>query len=554
MLSFISNFFPVRNFTILWLFFSLTITLLNSCAPQAPKPSPGHLSNKDISPAPKTDIPEPVQQLPFVPPPEPQPPLETYTVVVDNVPIDKLLFALARDAGLNVDIHPGIRGTVTLNAINQTLPQLLERIAKQVDLRYQIEDDYLTISPDLPYRRLYKVGYVNMSRKSTSELEVSTQLISELDTNASGGSSSRSGGRNNDSTTRIVNESNNRFWESLTANITAILASDLTQEGQTAEENLKNNVIVNAESGIISVRATAKQHQAIQRFLDQVITNAQRQVLIEATIAEVKLSDRYQAGIDWSRIDGDFSYIQALTSANLGNQPFYSFEYNNTHSQFGNLSATVRLLEQFGTVKVLSSPKIMALNNQTAVLKVVENTVYFTTEVNITSQADVGFLETFSTIVNTVPVGLIMSITPQISDNEVVTLNIRPTISRIVDFKNDPNPVLAQAGVTSPIPEIQVREMESVLKINNGDVAIIGGLMQDTVNKTQNSVPVLSKIPLLGDLFTYRDELYEKTELVIFLRPVVIKEASLKGDLQDYQIFLPQDKPEPQAPTGFIQP
>jgi general secretion pathway protein D len=484
-------------------------------------------------------------------------PLDTLSVSVIDVPVDELLFALARDAKLNIDIHPKIEGNVTINAINQTLPQMLERIAKQVNLRYQIDGKLMTISPDLPYLRLYKVNYVNMSRESTSQITVATQIestgggINQSGGSGSSGSSGQSGGNN--STTLITNKSNNRFWETLEKNILAILVGGDTTNPRETKETIKNKVIVNSESGIMTVRATHKQHKEIQRLLDQVLISAQRQVLIEVTIAEVQLGDKYQAGIDWQRIDGDFTYAQSMMGVNLESTPFYSFSYTNPDSKFGNIFAKMRLLEQFGTVKVLSSPKIMALNNQTAILKVVDNIVYFTTEVNITSNENLS-REIFTTEINTVPVGFVMSVTPQISENDVVILNIRPTISRIIGFKDDPNPVLAQAGTTSKIPEIQVREIESIMKINNGDIAVIGGLMQDVTDQNTRSIPVLSQIPLIGDLFTYREDKYTKTELVIFLRPVVVKEASLSGDLRDYQVYLPNpSKPDALAPTGLTR-
>jgi MSHA type pilus biogenesis protein MshL len=541
----LSDFFHKNNFLIRGLILWLTLWLLNACAPQPPMTSPGHL-NTSTSIPPKDDIPPLILKRPFVPPPQHTPPLETFTVVVNDVSVAKLLFALARDAGLNVDIHPGISGTITLNAINQTLPQLLERIARQIDLRFRIDETLITISPDLPYMHLYQVGYVNMSRDSKSVVTVATQIISDIDRVGGGGSG---GAGENNSTTQITNESNNRFWETLEKNINAILASHQTSE----TSKIEDKVIVNPESGVLTVYATHKQHQKIQRFLDQVLANVQRQVLIEATIAEVRLSDQYQAGIDWQRIAGDFSYTQSLTGGNLGNAPFYSFGYSNSESKFGNISATVRLLEQFGSVSVLSSPKIMVLNNQTAILKVVDNIVYFTTEVEI-NETETRSRETYTTEINTVPVGLVMSVTPQISDNDVVILNIRPTISRVINFKDDPNPILAQAGTINRVPEIQVREIETILKINNGDIAVIGGLMEDVTDQNKKGIPVLSQLPLIGDLFSYRDDKYTKTELVLFLRPVVVKDASLSGDLRGYRTYLPNpSQPNVLAPTGLTQ-
>ncbi|WP_353571882.1 pilus (MSHA type) biogenesis protein MshL [Candidatus Albibeggiatoa sp. nov. BB20] len=532
---------------------SLLLFVITACAPQPQVPSPGHISTGHLPAKPdiSADIPPPVQQMPFIPPPQPSRPLETYTVTVTNVPVDQLLFALARDAKINIDVHPSIKGNITLNAIEQTLPQIMQRVAEQIELRYEIKDTYIKVFPDLPYLRLYTVNYVNMSRQTITEVKVSTQSISSIESLSGGGqgsTASSQGEGENDSTTQVRNTSDNLFWNTLTRNINSLL-------GGTEENN--SNVIINAETGIVMINAKHYQHEKIQMFLDSVLESAQRQVLIEATIAEVTLKDEYQAGIDWKRISGDYTYEQSLTGGKLNNTPFYSIEYTNPDSVIGNITAALRLLEQFGNVKVLSSPKIMVLNNQTAVLKVVDNVVYFSIDIVPQTQATnltsgVSFV---SYVVDTepkiLPVGLIMNVTPQISDTDMVTLNVRPTISRITKYVQDPNPELALAGVSNPIPQIQVREMESILKVANGNIVIIGGLMEDTIEKETDAVPVLSKLPLIGDLFTYKHDTYSKTELIIFLRPVVVKDASLEGDLHQFKAFLPDNKADNYPNTGI---
>ncbi|MBE9562293.1 MAG: pilus (MSHA type) biogenesis protein MshL [Proteobacteria bacterium] len=525
-------------------YLSILLILLTSCAPQPPIPSSGHLNTNDIN-IPKDDIPPLIQQQAFVPVPQPTAILEEFTVIVDAVPVDRLLFALARDANMNVDIHPSIKGNITLNAINQTLPQLLERIAKQVDLRYQTIDNIITVSPDFPYMHLYKIDYLNMSRDTKSEVKVSTQIISDMNkVGGEGGGGGQSSSEQNNSTTEITNESNNRFWETLGKNINTILSS--YEIGETDKR-----VTINPESGLINVYATHKQHKEIQNFLDQVIASTHRQVLIEVTIAEVQLNDNYQAGVNWQRIAGDFVYNQSVLGGDLGTSPFYSFEYKNSNSKFGDISSTVRLLETFGSVKVLSSPKIMALNNQTSLIKVVDNIVYFTTGVEI-SETETRTRENYTTNIHTVPVGLVMAVTPQISAGNSIILNVRPTISGIISFKLDPNPTLALAGTINEIPEIQTREIESILKIENGNVAIIGGLMQDTTEQNRRGVPFLSQLPWVGDLFSYRNDNYKKTELVIFIRPTIIKNPSLTGDLHEYKDFLPNSsQPDILPQTGF---
>jgi general secretion pathway protein D len=268
------------------------------------------------------------------------------------------------------------------------------------------------------------------------------------------------------------------------------------------------------------------------------MNSALRQVLIEATIVEVNLNDDYQAGVDWSKISigGGFSFAQSMLGGNLSNAPSFSMSYASTPNG-DNLLATVKLLSQFGDSKVLSSPKLMVLNNQTALLKVVDNRVYFTTTVTTDTTQGVS-TSTIETEVHTVPVGFVMSVTPQISSDKMVTLNARPTISRIVGFVKDPNPTLADAGVESLIPEVQVREIESMLKIASGDIGVIGGLMQDTVNHSTSGLPGVARVKLLGDLVSYKENSFRKTELVIFLRPVVIHTASVTADLDDFGRYL----------------
>jgi general secretion pathway protein D len=142
-----------------------------------------------------------------------------------------------------------------------------------------------------------------------------------------------------------------------------------------------------------------------------------------------------------------------------------------------------------------------------------------------------------------VPVGFVMSVTPQISDADEVTLNVRPTITRIVDYVNDPNPALAAGNVVSRVPVIQARELESIMKVNSGQIAVMGGLMQDSVDNSKDGVPGLSSLPVVGNLFTYRNESSTKSELVIFMRPVVVRDASVNGDYKDYRYLLPNQAP-----------
>lgn len=570
--------------------------LLSACGTQPIKPSGQHIKSSDAEPMHNAAIPPAIRRTIPLPYPVAAHEAATYSVVVSNVPAQEILFALARDAKINLDIHNGIAGTVTLNAINQTLPAILSRMEKQVDMRYELDGTNLIIMPDTPFLKHYKIDYVNMARDADGTISNATQVGSSSAGNPVGGS-----GGNNSSLT-IKNSSRNHFWDTLIQNIKDILhetdiilpagssetvvekSNEINTSGTGAQqvstangkkkasvkmpgvENSPNpatlqeggttvtrtstfreaaSVIANPESGIIVVRATGKQHEKIQEFLDQVMDSARRQVLIEATVVEVRLNDQYQQGINWSQLrlgSKGFQLAQAgsagLPASNTGSM--FVLNYANPTSVLGNLSAQISLLESFGKVKVLSSPKLSVMNNQTAMLRVVDNLVYFVTNTTTTAPtATSAAFSTFSTTPNTVPIGFTMSVTPQISDSDTVLLNLRPSISRLLGYVNDPNPDLANAHVVSRIPQTQTREMESVLKIENRQIAVMGGLMQDEVNTLTDAIPGLSSLPLVGNLFKNKNDNTQKTELVIFLRPVVIKEASVTADYNEFRNSLP---------------
>lgn len=633
--------------------------MLAGCASHQTPLSPAHINE---APRPAGLIPDTVQQSLTPPPPTPGARVETYSVTVHKVPVQSLLFALARDAGMNIDIHPQIEGSVTLNALNQTLPQLLNRISKQVDMRYEIDGKNLLVLPDAPVWRNYKVDYVNMARSTSSSVNIATQISTAGGASNNAGNpvqGSTGGSGNNNSTSLVVNRSENNFWYSLERNIRDLLRettlndkltdplAQLNQQlaalqtpGQTgqpqgqaqgqfqsqpalggapaptrymspdgaptagqyggqyatqpyqapvqgqqtgagygnanpgsaatdasgaplpklANKGESSSVVVNVEGGLIAVRATGRQHEKVSEFLDLVLHSAKRQVLIEATILEVRLSNEYQQGINWSRLTGNLRINQqqvgspALPSGVTPGTTPGIFVLNYLKDSF---STTIQLLESFGKVKVLSSPKISVLNNQTAMLKVVDNNVFFTIKVTpavISSTGTVTTPATYESKLETVPVGFVMSVTPQISDSDEITLNVRPTITRIVGYVQDPNPALATANVQSRVPVIQARELESIMKVSSGQVAVMGGLMQDSVDNLKDGVPGLSSLPVVGNLFSYRNETSSKTELVIFMRPVVVKDASLEGDYRDYRYLLPGQKPLNSQPYTEVSP
>lgn len=568
--------------------------------------SKGHIGLEKPKQKPEADrvIPPPARVSTFVPPPKPTVKPQTYTVVVNEVQVKDLLLALARDTKRNIDIHPGITGLVSLNAVNETLPAILERVAKQVNMRYRVEGNTIIISPNVPYVKTYRIGYVDMVRDTVSTIGVSGEISGAGGT---GASSSSSGG----SSTTVRTSSRNDFWVQLRENIRSILNSTRLQSlnaqakaerlalvkqeqemrtkqieaasragqgaptlassvitatgGAQRASLLPDDVVVNSVSGTVTVNATEKQHRLIQRHIDSIVTSMQRQVLIEATIVEVQLSNIYQAGIDWARVSQSggiaFSTLGALagfgtvsTGATLSN--FFALAYNENNVREGQVQLTVKLLEEFGNTKVLSSPKLMALNNQTALLKVVDNVVYFEVKSD-TTQNQTSSVINFTTTAKTVAVGVVMGVTPQINDDNRISVIVRPTITRlnpIRPFVDDPNPSLCDVNKTNcianQVPQVQVREMESVLQIANGQTVILGGLMQDNVKSNREQVPFVGNVPDLGEAFALKKDEVTKTELVIFLRTTIITNPTLESDeLKFFQRFLPKAETPPDLST-----
>ncbi len=526
----------------------LGASLVSACTTPPPKPrepSAGHIATTHAAPP---VIPQPVMQAPILPAPKATPRAETYTVVVDNVPVRELLFALARDAKRDVDIHPGITGNVTLNAIDQTLPQILDRLSRLIDLRYQIQNKALLITPDRPYLKTYTVDYVNMSRDTEGSVSVATQIATTGSDSEGGGG----GGGNNNSATEVSSSSKHHFWETLATSLRQILAATVNPlSGNDDVEIDEGMVIPNPESGVIAISATERQHAKVQDYLDKVLGSVRRQVMMEATIVEVELNDAYQSGIDFEVLAGAASSL-VLGPGGIPGTAFATAIFDNTDKagEKQDFSLTVRLLKEFGDVRVLSSPKIMVLNNQTAIFKVVENLVFFSVETETVPVDGAPPIINTTTTAHTVPVGLVMAITPQISASDEIVLNVRPTITRSDTTVADPNPDLG--AVANLIPVIQVREMESMLRLQSSQIAVLGGLMQDSVRKDTGGLPVLSEQDgPVGELFKSRDNDFTKTELVIFLRPTVIRSPSVSGDLTNFQRFLPENLKSAKPQTGL---
>jgi MSHA type pilus biogenesis protein MshL len=322
---------------------------------------------------------------------------------------------------------------------------------------------------------------------------------------------------------------------------------------------------LNRQAGTLMVAATERQHEIIKRFLKEIETNASSQVLIEAKIVEVALNESYQSGINWSRLgNGSVSYTGlfdtvSASTANAGVTPA-SFTVL-SERLFGtgvDLSAAVRMLDEFGTTRALSSPRLNAMNNQQAVLTFAEKIVYFKVRIRVTAAvAGTGGSVGAPAIVevnseeNHAPVGILLSLLPTINkETNEVTLSVRPTLTRVTQFITDPSfPIQVAVALNrlnntdaeliekirntdSRVPQIETRELDSILKLKSGQVMVIGGLLEDRITNNDAGVPAVSDIPFFGNLFKSVEKMNTKKELVIFIRATIV---DAHGNVTDSQ-------------------
>lgn len=593
---------------------AIVITLFGCSAPQpvsVDQPSKGHLQ-APLSDRGSAPIPPIKSNIPYLPKPRLTDSESLYSLSVIQAPIRELLFKLARDAKLELNIVDDISGRVTVNLIDQPLPIIIERLNDVAGIRATLEGRTLKVRADTAYWVNYPIDYVNLERFSSSTILLANAVGSSNQSSATVQLGTPSGqpqpatSLQNGSSVAILNRTQNEVWKTLSNGVMRILRSHYPElgaplaEGQTAStqsttnsatpstsanatansgsltvegllnpgalpmaeqpinarpsptgpypegETVSSYVNLAKEAGFIGVYTTRKVHTEVQKYIDQLMSGSRRQVMIEATVVEVFLNDENQSGINWSFLSGDgsFSLTQSYTSSSeLPQKAGLTTLTGSSVNRDWSLGSALSMLQRFGSSQVLSSPKMVGINNQPTLLKVVKNLVYFTTSVTpATINGTTTTPAVFSTTPRTVPVGLVMSVLPSVDQHDQITLVVRPTISNLVRYVEDPNPEFKKANVTSTVPEIQEREMESVLKLNDGQVAILGGLIQDEVVGEDTGVPGLVTEPVLGYLFGQKNKQKRKTELVIFLRPTLIKHPDIEtGDFASFRDTLQQN-------------
>lgn len=503
--------------------------------------------------------------------------------VTDDVPLRDVLFELGRLADVDIEIGPGLsdRG-VNFRAKDKPFNEVIERISDLAGLRYKVSNGALRVEADTPYFKNYAIDFLNIERSSSSSMNVSSNVLSATVGTSSGGSESSSGSSSGGSsggsggqsvtsgtTSSISASAQGDLWSALGSSIGEILgssgaagsslatdsfnggsggaagatgASGTASGGGAAAAGSGSSFVINRQAGVLSVNGTERQHDRIAMFLAMLERNSSAQVLIEAKIVEVTLNDQFQSGINWTNLIGSLG----SSNINLGNYDpgtginAFSFANNGAVTftlENGNLDAVLQMTQRFGTTRTLSSPRLHAINNQQAVLTFAQNRVVQICDLAESASATTNDTSTTSTgpsvdcTVSTLPIGIVLNILPSINlDTQEVTLNVRPTLSRQVDQVESVGTRIAARAIgdttlQSFIPVVEVREIDSVMKVRSGAVMIIGGLMEDTATNEERGVPVVSEIPWLGNAFKSRNELSQKRELIIFIKATVVNSA-----------------------------
>ncbi|MEM7565542.1 MAG: pilus (MSHA type) biogenesis protein MshL, partial [Pseudomonadota bacterium] len=417
-----------------------------------------------------------------------------------------------------------------LDLKNVTVREVMELCREVYGYEYQENGTGFIVLPARIQSKIFEVDYLNVSRSGESLMTVSSGQIEDSDSDSSDDDSDSSSSSSSSlKSSRINTSSVSDFWTELQATLTAIVGGGAGR-----------SIVVDRNAGLVVVRAMPGELRDVEAYLDNAQESLQRQVILEAKVIEVRLDDSFQSGIDWAAISSnrDFSIGTSSVTGGIGgtatinaaddvvvasgldvaNTPFANlFAVGSSSNTFGSL---ITLLNTQGDAQVLSSPRVSTVNNQKAVIKVGSDE-FFVTEVSSSTTSGTGGTTTNPELTLT-PFfsGIALDVTPQISADGEVILHIHPSVSEITDQLK--NITVGGQSFALPLAFSTVRESDSIVKARNGQVVVIGGLMQNTTTDEDAGVPGASKVPFFGNLFKQKRKVNQRSELVILLRPIVV--------------------------------
>lgn len=453
---------------------------------------------------------------------------ERFDVNARGVAADSFFQSLVTGTRFNVVVHPEVTTAIDLRLRDVTVPEVMDIVADLYGLDIQRKGRLYQVNADRIQTRIFPIDYLHFKRKGGSETRVSSGQVTSSRSNASNGDTDNGETRSLIGTA-ISTETESDFWQDLRTSVEMIVS---TGEG--------GQVIVNPGPGLIMVRGGSEQLRLVEDYLRRTELIMQRQVVLEAKILEVALNEGYQQGINWSDLQRASSVTAAdglpadFTAQSLAGQAIQTADIGGLFSatfREGSFTALIELLGTQGNVQILSSPRISTVNNQKAVIKVGTDE-FFVTDIDFDDEnSAVTGSDSTSTSVELTPFfsGISLDVTPQIGEDGNITLHVHPSVSEV----NDQEKIITigERDVTLPLAASKVRETDSVVRAESGQIVVIGGLIQNTSEDTNSSVPFFSEIPLVGELFKQRRFESRKSELVILLRPVVAQTSTMNADV-----------------------
>ena len=535
-----------------------------SAAASAPQPATDPVADALLPPASKL-----AKELPKA-----RPALEErFNVAFNNVPAQQFFRSIVAGTRYNMLVHPEVSGSISANLKDVTLQETLEAIREMYGYDYKIEGNRVTIRPLTMQTRMFRVNYLVGSRRGASNLRVTSTSVSNAGNNNNGygnqGAGNQGMGNNqgnnqnnpnnpNDpygqgnsqlQSTDVNTSSDNDFWTDLRAAIEAIVGSK--QGGR--------SVVVSPQSGVLVIRAMPEELRNVDAYLKATQLAVDRQVILEAKILEVELNDQFQSGINWAsfasiksshpnRVSGGLispgtglaplpytggqppvisngSGLSASTGFSLSNAANAAGSLFGLAVQTNNFAALISFLESQGTVHVLSSPRIAAVNNQKAVLKIGTDEFYVTGVTTTTNNTATGNTITPSVTLQPFFSGVVLDVTPQIDDSGNILLHVHPSVSQVSTVTKGVN--LGSAGSLSlPLAASSTSELDSIVRGQDGQVVAIGGLMRQASTDDTSQLPGAGRVPVLGALFRNKNKINQKRELVVLIKPTIVDSAN----------------------------
>ncbi|MDB6096695.1 MAG: mshL [Francisellaceae bacterium] len=511
-----------------------------------------------------------------------------FNITAESVPAKSFFIGLAQDTPYNIAVHPKVEGSISLQLKNVTVAEVLETVRSIYGYDFKQNNNQVEVTPAALQTRAFTVNYLDLNRGGQSQTTISSSSLDTAQnssnsnnnsTNANNSSNNNlannnsSSGSNADNqgsiNSKIITTTNSNFWAELKVTLEAMIG---TADGR--------KVAISPLAGIVVVQAMPNELKKVEEFLKSAELTLNRQVILEAKIIEVTLNDGYQAGINWAALTNRMkatqlgsdifgpndiaTFVPQNVAANAANAvditPGKTLldNVNDLTTPFGgvftlalnykSLGTLVELLSSQGNVQVLSSPRVSTTNNQKALIKVGTDQ-FFVTNVSSSTTTSTGGSTSPSVNVTFNPFfsGIALDVTPHISEDDYVTLHIHPTISDVStetttinlggavsgnsssSSNNNSNSSSAQ---TYPLAKSNVRESDNIVRAKNGQVVVIGGLMQDNTEEVNVGTPFLKDIPLVGNLFKHTKQVSKKSELVILLRPIVVNDGKWSEEIQ----------------------